>query len=108
MKDVEGTATIISEVINIAKNLLGAGVLSMSGGIAMFANDPWAVCDGSFWIIIQAFLFGYFCILIAKICQLTDAISIRACWERSMGPHGAIAVVLVIAMNVSSRWPHEK
>ena len=91
---------MFSEIVNIAKNLLGAGVLSMSGGIAMYSNEPWAVLTGSFWIVVQAILFGYFCILIAKVCQMTDSTTVRSCWERTMGSRGAVAVVIVIAMNV--------
>ena len=99
VQDLGATATIFTETMNITKNLLGAGVLSMSGGIAMYANDPWAVLNGSFWIILQAAIFGYFCILIAKICKLTESRTIRQCWERTMGSRYAVAVVIVIGLN---------
>jgi amino acid permease len=99
VQELGGTATIFSEIMNISKNLLGAGVLSMSGGIAMFSNSPWAVLDGSFWIIVQAAIFGYFCILIAKVCKITESKTIRECWERTMGDRFAVAIVLVIGLN---------
>lgn len=71
----------------------------MSGGIAMYADDPWAVVTASSWIVVQAIMFGYFCILIAKVCQLTRSRTIRECWEVTMGS-GAVAVVTVITLNV--------
>mmetsp|Transcript_14079 Transcript_14079/g.18363 ORF Transcript_14079/g.18363 Transcript_14079/m.18363 type:complete len:503 (-) Transcript_14079:235-1743(-) len=94
-----GTATILSEIISISKNLLGAGVLSMSGGIAMYADTPWAVINASLWIVAQAIIFGYFAILIAKVCKLTESRTIRDCWERTMGNRYAAAVVVVIGLN---------
>lgn len=97
----EGSATICSEVVSIAKNLLGAGVLSMSGGIAMFANDPRAVLTGIVWTVSLAAMFGYFCVLIAKVCHITKSVTIRSCWERSLGSRGAVTVLVVITMNVS-------
>jgi len=99
VQDLGGTASIFSEIINISKNLLGAGVLSMSGGIAMYANDPWAVLNGSFWIVVQAAIFGYFCVLIAKVCRLTESSTIRQCWEATMGERFAVAIVVVIGLN---------
>lgn len=104
VREMEGTATILNEFFNISKNLLGAGVLSMSGGIAIFADDPWAVFTGAFWIIAQGAVFAYFCVVIAKICRITGSNTIRECWESTMGPRGAVAVVVVIALNVSVVW----
>ncbi|CAB9499522.1 Putative sodium-coupled neutral amino acid transporter 11 [Seminavis robusta] len=98
-QDHGGTATIFSEVMNISKNLLGAGVLSMSGGIAMYASNPWAVLSGSFWIVLQAAIFGYFCIVIAKVCKFTKSKTIRECWEKTMGDRFAVAIVVVIGLN---------
>jgi len=98
-QDLGGTATIFAETMNLTKNLLGAGVLSMSGGIALYANNPWAVWNGCFWIVLQAAIFGYFCILIAKICKFTESRTIRQCWERTMGNRYAVAVVIVIGLN---------
>jgi amino acid permease len=99
LQDLGGSATIFSEVMNIAKNLLGAGVLSMSGGIAMYANSPWGVLSSSFEVVIQAMIFGYFCVLIAKVCELTTSKTIRECWERTMGKKFAVAIVVVIGLN---------
>ena len=36
VKALGGKATITCEVANIAKNLIGSGVLSLSGGIALY------------------------------------------------------------------------
>ena len=59
----EGTATIPSEVANMTKNLIGGGVLSLSGGMAMFANDPTASFSVIGWVILLGTVFGYFSLL---------------------------------------------
>ena len=61
---VPKTATILSEIANITKNLVGGGVLSLSGGIALFADSPFdasicAVCC----VVILGAIMGFFCLL---------------------------------------------
>jgi len=58
-----GTSSIPSEIANLSKNTIGGGVMSLSGGIAIFANDPDAVIYAVCWILVLGFLFGYFCLL---------------------------------------------
>ena len=53
-------ATIPSEVASIAKNLIGSGVLSLSGGIAVYSNSPDALFSGSLWVVVLGTIFGYF------------------------------------------------
>ena len=59
-----GTATVFSSTISMTKNLIGAGVLSLSGGIAMFADTPTAIGIASIWCFILGTIFGFFCLLI--------------------------------------------
>ena len=58
-----GTATVFSEVANISKNLIGGGVLSLSGGMALYANDPRASLSAGFLVCLLGAVFGYFCLL---------------------------------------------
>ena len=93
-----GVASITSEVMSIAKNLLGAGVLSLSRGIATFSNDPNAMISATMWIVLLGGMFGYFCLLIAKICHKTRATTYRECWENTMGDGGGVAVSIVTVL----------
>lgn len=62
--DEADTATIPSEVANMTKNLIGGGVLSLSGGMALFADDPVAASVSAvYWVVLLGTVFGYFCLL---------------------------------------------
>jgi hypothetical protein len=67
IRDMGGHATIPNEVANIANNLIGCGVLSLSGGMTIYADSPAAVWSASLWIVAMGAIFGYFCLLIAKV-----------------------------------------
>jgi Transmembrane amino acid transporter protein len=96
--DAGGRATIASEVAGMAKNLIGCGCLSLPNGIARCANRASAVWDANLWILILAFIFGYFCYLIAKICHLTGRTTYRGIWEATVGHKGSLAVSVANAL----------
>lgn len=98
VRDLPGEATIASEIVNMTKNLIGCGVLSLSGGIAMFSDSPSAWWATTFWIAVLAALYGYFCLVIAKVCKLTKSVTYRECWENSMGRRGALLVSFIYAV----------
>jgi len=88
----EGHATRRSEIANMTKNLVGCGVLSLPGGIAMFSSSPRAVLAATFWIVLLGTIVGYFCLLIGKVCKLTRSATYRECWEGSIGDWGGTLV----------------
>ena len=98
VRSVGGNASIPSEIANLSKNLIGCGVLSLSNGIALYADNPRAVFSATLWIVLLGAIFGYFCILIAKVCRMTASATYRECWEDSVGSRGALAVSLVNAI----------
>lgn len=86
----QGFASVANEIVNVTKNLIGGGVLSLSGGIALYANDPRAVVSASVWIVLMGGLLGYSALLIAKVCSFTKATTYREAWSRSIGEQGAL------------------
>jgi sodium-coupled neutral amino acid transporter 11 len=90
-----GEATILSEVFNISKNLIGGGVLSLSGGIAMYADSPDAVISAIMWVVLLGATFAYFCLIIARACNMTRSSTYRECWERTVGGKGSDFVSVI-------------
>eukprot|EP00980_Cylindrotheca_fusiformis_P022543 scaffold9430_cov115-Cylindrotheca_fusiformis.AAC.1 len=87
-----GEATIASTIASMSKNLIGCGTLSLANGIANSANAPSAIWAGNFWILVLGAIFGYFCWLIGKICQITDRHTYRGIWQETVGYRGSVAV----------------
>ena len=83
---------MMAEIVNISKNLIGGGVLSLSGGIAMYADNARAVVSAAFWTALMGIIFGYYCFLVARVSQMTHAATYREMWAETVGEAGAIAV----------------
>lgn len=93
--DSGGQATIASEVAIMVKNLIGCGSLSLCNGIALCANAPNAIWAGNFWILVLGAIFGYFCWLIAKVCDMTRRTTYRGIWQDTVGNRGSMTVSIV-------------
>jgi hypothetical protein len=99
--DTKGEATIASEVSTMAKNIIGCGVLSLSGGLAQAANNPSAIYAGNFWILSLGAIFGYFCYLIAKVCDMTGRTTYRGIWQETIGSQGGTAISIANALKAA-------
>lgn len=93
--DGGGQATLASEVAIMAKNLIGCGSLSLCNGIALCANAPNAVWASCFWLLLLGLVFGYFCWIIAQICDVTGRTTYRGIWQDTVGSRGSMAVSIV-------------
>lgn len=79
-------ATISNEVFNLVKGIVGAGVLTLPGGIATFGNAPSAVIPAVLLIAAIGTMSGYGFALIGRVCALTSTTSYRSAWEASVSP----------------------
>lgn len=80
-----GTATVSSEIFNLVKSIVGAGVLSLPAGIAAFGNAPSAVLPAMALIIIIGAFSAYGFSLIGRVCASTSATSYREAWDKTVG-----------------------
>ena len=80
-----GTASIPSEIFNLVKSIVGAGVLSLPAGIAAFGNAPSAVLPAVALICIIGGFSAYGFSLIGRVCSYTGGKSYRGAWSESVG-----------------------
>ena len=92
---IRQSASVPSTIINMTKNLIGGGVLSLSGGIAMFADSPKACVSIIIWVVLLGALLAYFCLLIGRTCAATRSSTYREAWEKSVGQRGGRMVAIV-------------
>ena len=85
-------ASIPDQVANMTNSIIGGGVLSLPGGIALFANTSLFVDSSraALWTLGLGAVFAYFCWLIGRVCVQTKTMSYRDAWIRSMGDRGSI------------------
>lgn len=89
IKTGDGTATITKLVFNLVKNIVGAGVLSLSSGVAAFGNAPSALLPATALIGIIGVMSAFGFATIGKVCAYTGATSYQEAWERTVGPETA-------------------
>jgi len=98
VRDVGGKATIPNEVLNLVKNIVGAGALALPSGVAAFANAPSVLYPAAGWLVGMGAIFGYYFLLLGRTCKLTGATTYAEAWERTMGEAGAGLVALAVAL----------
>jgi len=76
--DHKGTATMLSEIINLVNNIIGSGIVALPSGIAAFGDAPSAIFPaiGIIWLVgaMNAYYFRY--VPRSKYCQFAPSISI--------------------------------
>lgn len=98
VRDVVGTATIPNEILNLVKNIVGAGALALPGGVAAFADAPSVLVPASGWLLIMGAIFGYYFLLLGRTCRLTSTSTYAEAWERTIGEAGSTLVALAVAL----------
>ena len=74
-----------SEIFNLIKGIVGAGVLTLPSGIAAFGNAPSAAIPSVALIATIGALSSYGFGLIGRACALTKTTSYRSAWTASVG-----------------------
>ena len=80
-----GSATILNEILNLVKNIVGSGGLSLPAGIAAFANNPTALIPSTCVILIMGLLNAYSFSLLGRVCDQTKSKTYQEEWDKTMG-----------------------
>jgi hypothetical protein len=90
----EGQSTIVSSVFNLVNNVAGAGILTLSAGMAPGTGYGTA-------IIICAMLgwwSGHCFVMVGQACELTSQGDFKGLWKTTLGADSAWVVDAVIAI----------
>jgi len=92
--DKEEKASISSSVFNLVNNVAGAGILTLSSGVASGTGlIPAIMICG-----ILAALSGHCFSIIGEACELTGEVDFKGLWKRTIGERSAYLVDLMIAV----------
>lgn len=92
--DEDGTTSLPALVFNLAKNILGAGVLSLPAGVAAFSDKPFALLPAAIVMLVTGAASAYSFALLARCCELTGSRTLRGAWSRAVGPGTAWMLTL--------------
>ncbi|CAJ1348661.1 unnamed protein product [Effrenium voratum] len=86
-KDAEGEvklSSVTQSTVNLVKNIVGAGMLSLPSGVAAFSSSPKAVPPALGLALLAAFFSAYGFILIAQACAATGETTYTRVWAKSV------------------------
>lgn len=81
-----GDSAMPTSVFNLAKSIIGAGVLSLPNGVAIFANDPKALIPASVICALFGLAAAYTFSSIGKVCKETNSKSFMEAWNKLVDP----------------------
>lgn len=84
-----GTATIATSTFNLAKSVIGAGVLSLPSGVAFLADEPSALVPAAALCTLFGIVAAYSFSVIGRICKENNAKSFQEAWEKVVSPRTA-------------------
>eukprot|EP01035_Chromulina_nebulosa_P056542 gene56542-77486_t len=91
-----GTSTIMASIFNLAKTILGAGVLSLPFGVASFSDKPSALYLASFLLVLMGATSAYSFSSIAQACKLHGVTTFSEAWAKSVSPSSAYLISFII------------
>mmetsp|Transcript_53807 Transcript_53807/g.106138 ORF Transcript_53807/g.106138 Transcript_53807/m.106138 type:complete len:483 (+) Transcript_53807:102-1550(+) len=84
-----GSATIATSTFNLAKSVIGAGVLSLPSGVAFLADEPSALVPAAALCTLFGIVAAYSFSAIGRICKENNAQSFQEAWEKLVSPNSA-------------------
>jgi amino acid permease len=81
----ENSASILNEIFNLVKNIVGSGGFSLPAAIATFGNNPSALMPSAILIIVMGLVNAYTFSLLGRICCFTESRSYKDAWNATVG-----------------------
>jgi hypothetical protein len=84
-----GQASLASSTFNLAKSIVGAGVLSLPAGVAFFSDSPSALLPASIICAVFGIVAAYSFSSIGRVCRDTKSHSFQEAWEKTVDKNSA-------------------
>lgn len=83
-------SSVAQSSVNLVKNIVGAGVLSLPAGVAAFSSDPRAVVPSLSLTLLFGLASAYGFVLIADACKRTGETTYQDTWAKAVGKRTAV------------------
>lgn len=83
------SSSMSNEIFNLVQNIVGCGVLSLPSGIAAFSQSKSSsvIASATGLIFFTGAIFGYYFLLLGRICRATCTATYREAWEETVERH---------------------
>jgi len=93
-----GGSDSASSIFNLAKSILGAGILSLPAGIASFSDEKSALGFGSVLLLYMAIVSAYTFSSIGKACSIHSTSTFSDTWVKSVKSKSSKSIVMSTAI----------
>ena len=95
---LQSSSDVPASVFNLAKTILGAGILSLPSGVAAFTDDVGGLWPASGLLVVMGLISAYSFASIGRACRLHDVRTFSDAWGKSVGPKSAVVISSVITL----------
>jgi len=89
MAEQPAGSTVFTTTMNLAKNIVGSGVLALAAGVGGFSSSPVALVPAMAFLVLLCSLSGYSFSLIARVGDDVGADTYKDVWAKVMGKRSA-------------------
>lgn len=93
-----GVSSEKTSTINLTKNMIGAGVFSLSAKVAMLSGSTSIMGPMSAMVLGMAAWAAYNFYTLSEVCRITNSPTYPEAWARTIGPKSKFMVSFVIVM----------
>ncbi len=83
--DNKGGVAMAPSTFNLVKNIVGAGVLSLPAGVAVFSNSKTALVPACVLVATLGVFSAYCFVLIGRLCEMTNTKTYKAAVSSAIG-----------------------
>lgn len=91
-----GNSDIPTSVFNLAKTILGAGVLSLPSGVAAFSDEVSGLVPATGLLLAMGVISAYSFASIGRACRIHNTRGFADAWAKSVDPKSAVVISSVI------------
>lgn len=77
-------SSMAQSTVNLVKNIVGAGMLSLPAGVASFSGSPKALVPAVTFTLLLAVFSAYGFVLIADVCKRTGETTYQGAWSKTV------------------------
>mmetsp|Transcript_29859 Transcript_29859/g.49928 ORF Transcript_29859/g.49928 Transcript_29859/m.49928 type:complete len:483 (+) Transcript_29859:119-1567(+) len=85
-------SSMATSTFNLAKSIIGCGILSLPSGVGFLADEPSALIPASIGCAVFGAVAAYAFSTIGRLCKETNSATFQEAWEKTVNPKSAVLI----------------